>query len=68
VSTPGKAQVFRGVRVTRAKIAPRLSATAEYTVVGQLRPNYASRVLQLTGAYLSRIGIDYFNVGGNGDG
>jgi hypothetical protein len=67
VSTPGNAPVFRGVRVTRAKVAPRLSATAEYTVVGQLRPNYASRVLQLTGAYLSRIGIDYFNVGGNGD-
>jgi hypothetical protein len=66
-SAAGKLPVFNAVRVTRVEGAPQLSATAEYTIVGQLRPHYASRVLQLTGAHLSRIAMDFFNVGSNGD-
>jgi hypothetical protein len=59
--------VFRALRVVRTEVESKLSEPADYTVIGQLRPNYASRVLQLTGAHLSRIGIDFFNVGSNED-
>jgi len=55
--------IFLAFRVGQdAASGPVLSAATEYTVVGQLRPNYASRILQFTGAHLSRIGIDYFDV------
>ncbi|HWV51732.1 response regulator receiver domain [Pseudorhodoplanes sp.] len=66
-SVEGGLPTFRAIRVLRADNAPQLSEAAEYTVIGQLRPNYASRVLQLTGAHLSRIGIDFFNVGDDRD-
>ncbi len=66
VSTEGMS-VFRGMSVMRHNDEPHLSDASEYTVVGQLRPNYASRVLQLAGAHLSRIAIDFFNFGGNRD-
>jgi hypothetical protein len=59
--------VFKAVSVKQSEEVPKLSDVIEYEVVGQLRPNYASRVLQVTGAHLSRIGIDFFNVGGNED-
>jgi hypothetical protein len=62
-SAKDRPPMFRGIRVTNVDSAPHLSASAEYAVIGQLRPNYASRVLQLTGAHLSRIAIDFFNVG-----
>jgi hypothetical protein len=66
-SANGQAPTFRGIRVTRVEAAPQLADAIDYSVIGQLRPNYASRVLQLTGAHLSRIGIDFFNVGSDGD-
>jgi hypothetical protein len=59
--------VFKAAQVGQSADSPNLSATSEYTVVGQLRSNYASRVLQVTGTHLSRIGIDFFNVGGRED-
>jgi hypothetical protein len=59
--------VFKAVSVKQSEDVPKLSEVVEYEVVGQLRPNYASRVLQVTGAHLSRIGIDFFNVGGKED-
>jgi len=65
-STDGRT-VFKAVQVGQAGAAPTLFAALEYTVVGQLRSNYASRVLQVTGAHLSRIGIDFFNLGGKED-
>lgn len=34
-------------------------ASAEYVIVGQLRPSYASRILQMAGQHLSRIGVDF---------
>lgn len=67
MSGEGKFPTFRAIRILRADNAPQLSDAGEYTVIGQLRPNYASRVLQLTGAHLSRIGIDFFNVGNDHD-
>jgi hypothetical protein len=59
--------VFKAVNVKQSEEVPKLSEVVEYEVVGQLRPNYASRVLQVTGAHLSRIGIDFFSVGGKED-
>jgi hypothetical protein len=67
VSEKDKRPVFRALQVVRADTEPKLSPSAEYAVIGQLRANYASRVLQLTGAHLSRIGIDFFNVGSKED-
>lgn len=32
---------------------------AEYVIVRQLRPSYASRILQMAGQHLSRIGVDF---------
>jgi hypothetical protein len=58
---------FKAVSVKQFEEIPKLSEVHEYEIVGQLRPNYASRVLQVTGAHLSRIGIDFFNVGGRED-
>lgn len=63
----GDALVFRAMRVLQAGNVPQFAPEAEFTVVGQLRPNYASRVLQLTGSHLSRIGIDFFNFGSDKD-
>lgn len=67
VAAGGGSLVFRAMRVLRAEDVPQFTDAVEYTVVGQLRPNYASRVLQLTGAHLSRIGIDFFNFGSDKD-
>jgi hypothetical protein len=67
VATAGGRTFFKAVQVGQSADAPKLSTTAEYTVIGQLRSNYASRVLQVTGSHLSRIGIDFFNVGGKED-
>jgi hypothetical protein len=64
VSVADKKATFRAVRVTQAAASPTLTEAAEFTVVGQLRPNYASRILQFTGGHLSRIGIDYFDARG----
>jgi hypothetical protein len=36
----------------------------EYVVVGQLRPAYATKVLQLVGQHLSRIGLDFIRMPG----
>jgi hypothetical protein len=56
---------FRAHRVARVgkeqRTRPQLSPVTEFVVVGQLRANYASRVLQFTGAHLARIGVDFFN-------
>jgi hypothetical protein len=56
---------FRAQRVLRAgenhTIRPKLARAAEYVIVGQLRANYASRILQFTGAHLARIGVDFFS-------
>lgn len=59
---PGKMATFKAIRVSRTdpKKFPKLAGQCEFSVVGQLRANYASRVLQLTGAHFARIGIDYF--------
>lgn len=67
VASAGGRSTFKAVSVGQATAAPQLSATVEYEIIGQLRPNYASRVLQVTGSHLSRIGIDFFNVGGRDD-
>jgi hypothetical protein len=63
-SSRGKS-TFKAVRVNRRdpRLTPSLMSSAPFEVVGQLRANYASRVLQLTGAHLARIGIDFFNFG-----
>jgi hypothetical protein len=37
---------------------PHFSSSA-YTIIGQLRPSYASRILQMAGQHLSRIGVDF---------
>lgn len=63
-TSPEGHPTFQAIRVSQANFAPELSQKSAYGVIGQLRPNYASRVLQLTGSHLSRIGIDFFNVGG----
>ncbi len=34
----------------------------EFSVMGQLRSEYASRILQITGNYLSRIGVNFFSL------
>jgi hypothetical protein len=34
----------------------------EFSVMGQLRPEYANRILQITGNYLSRIGVNFFSL------
>ena len=51
---------FRGTQVLRSErrsgISPKLAAVAQFEVVGQLRANYASRILQFTGSHLGRIG------------
>lgn len=67
VVSVGETFVFKAVNVRQSEDVPWLSEMSEYEVIGQLRPNYASRVLQVTGAHLSRIGIDFFNVGGRED-
>jgi hypothetical protein len=59
--------VFRAHRIIRDEALPQFSVAAEFEVVGQLRPAYASRVLQMTGYHLARIGIDFFNVRGGHD-
>jgi hypothetical protein len=57
--------IFRAYRILRAgknkKTRPKLSTVKSYVIVGQLRANYASRVLQYTGSHLARIGVDFFN-------
>jgi hypothetical protein len=59
----GKAARFKAIRVSRLKDSsvPKLAGRREFSVIGQLRANYASRVLQQTGAHFARIGIDFFN-------
>ncbi|MDP3173119.1 MAG: hypothetical protein Q8M88_01640, partial [Phenylobacterium sp.] len=53
---------FEGFRMWRDENAVELPATLQpitYRVVGQVRADYASRFLQQTGAWLSRIGVDF---------
>ncbi len=38
-----------------------ISTTLEFIVRAQLRPEYAARLLQMTGQHLSRIGVDFVN-------
>jgi hypothetical protein len=57
-------QSFRAFRVEVTDGIPERAsdpqfASAEYVVVGQLRPSYASRILQMAGQHLSRIGVDF---------
>lgn len=59
IATFRGAQVFRDPRGRRG--APKMEMTVEFEIVGQLRANYASRVLQFTGSHLGRIGVDFFN-------
>jgi hypothetical protein len=54
------AQIVRSER--RSVIYPKLAAMEHFEVVGQLRANYASRVLQFTGSHLGRIGVDFFSL------
>ena len=58
----GKPATFKAIQVSRSnpKTSPRLVGQRSFSVLGQLRANYASRVLQLTGAHFARIGIDFF--------
>jgi hypothetical protein len=57
---------FRAARVMRGQrgraFRSKMSAAEEFQVVGQLRANYASRVLQFTGSHLTRIGVDFFDL------
>lgn len=39
-----------------------ISELVEFTVAAQLRPEYAARLLQMTGQHLSRIGVDFVNL------
>jgi hypothetical protein len=55
-------------RAHRVQAGPQFSAKIDFVVIGQLRPGYADRVLQMTGFHLGRIGIDFFTVGGVRDG
>ena len=57
------AYTLRGGRsaTTPAAIPPTFSAV-NFEVVAQLRPPYASRVLQLAGQHLSRIGVDFVSL------
>jgi len=53
---------FNGYRLWRAdedKALPTALLPVTFTIVGQVRPDYASRFLQQTGAWLSRIGVDF---------
>jgi len=53
---------FSGYRLWRAaeeEPLPSALSQVTFTVVGQIRPDYASRFLQQTGAWLSRIGVDF---------
>jgi hypothetical protein len=58
----GKPATFKAIQVSRLnpKTFPKLAGQRVFSVLGQLRANYASRVLQLTGAHFARIGIDFF--------
>ena len=65
-------KVFRAAQVVGSPASPdvvaTLSPTRDYQVIGQLRANYASRVLQFTSGHLGRIGVDFFNAGVAQDG
>lgn len=53
---------FQGFRMRRAGAAaepPTALLPMTYRVVGQVRADYASRFLQATGGWLSRIGVDF---------
>lgn len=56
--------IFAAHRIIRNNAVPEFSPSADFTVIGQLRPAYANRILQMTGLHLARIGIDFFTVGG----
>jgi hypothetical protein len=58
----GKPATFKAIQVSRSnpRTFPKLAGQRAFSVLGQLRANYASRVLQLTGAHFARIGIDFF--------
>lgn len=61
----GGLTTFRAAQVhkktLRGVVVPKIGDTEDFEVVGQLRANYASRALQLTGSHLGRIGVDFFN-------
>ena len=52
---------FSGYRLLRVEdeALPTALTPVIFTVIGQVRPDYASRFLQQTGAWLSRIGVDF---------
>ena len=53
---------FRGYRLWRTaeeQALPTALTPVTFDVIGQVRPDYASRFLQQTGAWLSRIGVDF---------
>jgi Response receiver domain len=62
LAVDGEHHTFQGFRVWRADGAAELPTSLEavtYRIVGQVRADYASRFLQQTGAWLSRIGVDF---------
>ena len=50
---------FGASRIVKGEGGKRDLVPATFEIVGQLRPNYASRYLQQTGHRLSRIGVDF---------
>lgn len=53
--------IFRGFFVQKAADGTLATVASNYTPVGQLRPEYAARLLQQTGHHLSRIGVDFLS-------
>lgn len=66
-SAPASAKEFASFIASRVEIGAgpkhgvesRALFERKFFVVGQLRPEYASRLLQATGQHLSRLGVDY---------
>jgi CheY-like chemotaxis protein len=63
-STVGELPSFLASRVqpgpgVKSATDSRILFERAFVVVGQLRPEYASRLLQATGQHLSRLGVDY---------
>jgi hypothetical protein len=66
-TTTAEAHNLPKFRASRVEVDPSIETSAnarrfidtEFEVVGQLRPAYASRLLQITGQHLSRIGVDF---------
>jgi len=57
--------LFKGSRVVLGAQAAEGEShfeAGEYVVIGQLRPTYATKVLQMVGQHLSRIGLDFVRI------